>query len=470
MSEKKVIANNIIYLTVAELIGRIFQFFFYKHITVALGTEAFGSYSWAITNVTYFFIILGAGLDIYGIREISKDKSKLPSLSNMILSLRLVLSILAFISILVYSFYLPKSDEIKLLLVVAGLRLFGDAILPNWVYQAIEKMGFVAIRNFLINFLNLVLAYLLVKNPVDVVYATSLISFNIILTAFLLLFHFNSKIHKVRFYFNLKEFINLLKSSIPIGVSIQIIIFYNYADIIMLGYLRENFEYEVGIYSAAMRIILVSTLPIQILQQAFFPKFANDNFKDKGSYYNKFSMLATAVGIFLTFIVIIYSEAIIKIQFSEMYLEASILLKLLGLKLLFSYITITYSIPFLAKNKENYILYVVGSAFFLNIILNYFMIPIYGIYGAAFATIFCELLIILMFFYLMNKSYLIFNIKPLLISIIVFLISYLVYYITNFIIGLSIYLSFIFSIFTFFTGSIILKVTTIEEIKAILKR
>ena len=55
MSEKKIVANNILYLTIAELIGRILQFFFYKHISVALGTEAFGAYSWATTNVMYFF-------------------------------------------------------------------------------------------------------------------------------------------------------------------------------------------------------------------------------------------------------------------------------------------------------------------------------------------------------------------------------------------------------------------------------
>jgi len=470
MSEKKIVANNVIYLTIAELIGRIFQFFFYKHITVALGAEAFGSFSWSITNISYFFIILGAGLDIYGIREISKDKSKLSYFSNLVLSLRLFLSIIAFIAILIYSFYLPKSDEIKLLLVLAGFRLFGDAILPNWVYQAIEKMSFVALRNFLINFLNLILAYLLIKSPEDVFYAVSLISFNICLTAFLLLLHFNFKIQKINLFFNLKQFINVLKSSIPIGISIQIIIFYNSADIVMLGFLRENFEYEVGIYSAAMRIILISTLPIQILQQAFFPKFSNDNFIDSDSYYRKFSLISAFIGIFLTFVVVNYSYDIIRIQFSDIYYESSILLKILGLKLFFSYLTITFSIPFLAKHKENFILFSVGSAFILNIILNYFAIPIFGIYGAAYSTIFCEFIILIVFVYLMSKTYSIFYIKPIIYCVILFFSLQIIFVLTNQYLGLNIYLSFLFSIFTFFIMTILLKVLSINEIKAILRR
>jgi O-antigen/teichoic acid export membrane protein len=172
MSEKRIVANNIFYLTLAEVLGRIFQFFYYKHITVALGTDAFGVFSWSVTNVTYFFIVVGAGLDIYGIREITKDKSKLKYYSDVILSLRLLLAILAFALLCFYAFMIPKSYEIKLVLVISGIRLFGDALLPNWVYQAVEKMQVVAIRNFAFNIINFILAYILVSNAGDIYYAS----------------------------------------------------------------------------------------------------------------------------------------------------------------------------------------------------------------------------------------------------------------------------------------------------------
>ena len=471
MSEKKVVANNILYLTIAELTGRILQFFFYKHISTALGTEAFGAYSWATTNVMYFFIIVGAGLDIFGIREISKNKEKINYYSNVILSLRIVLSVVAFFTLFIYAFYITdKSLEIKLLLVVAGVRLFGDAILPNWIYQAIEKMGYLAIRNFLFNFLNLILAYLLVKTPADTIYATGLLSFNLIITSIILLFHFNYKFIKIQFIFNLKDYWDFLKKSIPIGLSIQIIIFYNFADILMLGFLRENFEYEVGIYSAAMRIIMISTLPNQILQQSFFPKFANDDIYNKDSYFNKYTILTVVSGSFLTAIIIAYSEAIIQIQFSELYFESSILLKILALKLFLSYLSVTFSSPFLAKNNENIVLKVVGFAFVLNIILNYLTIPVYGIYGAAFSTIFCEVIISLLFYYQLYKKYNLINYKPLVYGIVVMIGVLIIYFITNNILNFNVYLSFIFSIFTFLFITIVSKVVTIQELKAIVKR
>ena len=471
MSDNKVIANNIFYLTIAELIGKIFQFFFYKHISTALGTEAFGAYSWATTNVLYFFLIVGAGLDIFGIREIAKNRNKIAYIANIILSIRVLLSFIAFGALCVYAFYITdKSYDIKILLLVAGLRLFGDAVLPNWVYQSLEKMGYLALRNFLINFLNIVLAYLFVKSPNDVIYATALISFNLIVTSALLLAHFNYKFYKVRLIFNFKKFYEYLKQSIPIGISVQIIIFYNFIDILMLGFLRKDFEHEVGIYFASMRIILLSTLPNQILQQAFFPKFTNDDITSNKSYYSKFSVYTIVIGAFLTSIIIIYAPYIINLQFSDSFYESIPLLKLLALKLLLSYLAVSFSSPFLAKGHEMIVMKVVGFAFLMNIALNYLFIPDYGIYGAAYATIFCELVIVIVFYYQLYIKYNLISFKPLILGMIVFFSIVFVFEFNMYLFNLNIYISFFISIFTFAIVSLMLKIITIKEIKGVFSK
>lgn len=470
MSEKRIVANNIFYLTLAEVLGRIFQFFYYKHITVALGTDAFGVFSWSVTNVTYFFIVVGAGLDIYGIREITKDKSKLKYYSDVILSLRLLLSILAFALLCFYAFIIPKSYEIKLVLVISGIRLFGDALLPNWVYQAVEKMQVVAIRNFAFNIINFILAYILVSNAGDIYYAAGIVSFNLILTSVISLYYFYYKIEKINLIFDFKKFFQILKDSVPIGLSVQLIIFYNFADIVMLGFLRENFEYEVGIYSASMRIIILASLPNQILHQAFFPKFSTDDITKENSYTNQFSKMLYFIGTFITIFFIIYAEEIIYLQFSREFYASIDLLKFLGLKLFLTYISVSFSSPMLAKSQERIIMITVGIALLLNVVLNYYFIPEHGYYGAAYTTIFCELMIAIVFMYVNYKQYNIVYFKHLLLSIISLVLIYFVHELTDNYLGLNTLISAIFSIFTFLVLTILFKIVSFNEIKSLVKR
>lgn len=470
MSEKKIIANNIFYLTLSEVLGRIFQFFYYKHITVALGTDAFGAFSWSASNVMYFFIVVGAGLDIYGIKAITKDKSKLKYYSDIILSLRLVLSILAFLLLCSYALIIPKSIEIKILLIISGIRLFGDALLPNWVYQAVEKMQIIAIRNFAYNFINFLLAYLLISNAGDVYYAAGIVSFNLIITSAISLYYFYYKIEKINLIIDFKKYYEILKDSIPIGLSIQIIIFYNLADIIMLGFLRENFEYEVGIYSASMRIVVLASLPNQILHQAFFPKFSTDNPNSKDSYINRYVKMVYFIGTFITIFVILYAKEIIHLQFSKDFYASIGLLQFLGLKLFLTYISISFSSPMLAKNHEGIIMKTVGFTLVLNIILNYIYIPKYGFYGAAYSTIFCEFIIAAVFIYYnylkSNHTYF----KHLLFSICSLIIIYIVFNLTDKYLDLNIFISAFFSIFTFLILTILFKIVSFNELRALVKR
>lgn len=470
MSEKRVVANNIFYLTLAEVLGRIFQFFYYKHITIALGAEAFGIFSWSVTNIMYFFIIVGAGLDFFGIREITKDKSKIKYYSDIILSLRLFLSIIAFILVCYYAYLLPKAFEVKIVLVIAGLRLFADALLPNWIYQAIEKMHIMAIRNFALNFLNFILAYFLIRSAEDLYLSISVVSFNLFITSFVSLYYYHKKIDKLSFIIDFKKYYSILKQSIPIGLTIQIMIFYNFADIIMLGYLRNNFEYEVGIYSAATRIILLAMLPNQILQQAFFPKFSTDDPLKPNSYIFNFTKLIYSVGAFLTIFIMLFSKEIILLQFSMEYSESIMLLKFMGLKLFLGYIAVSFSSPMLAKNQEKIIMYAVGIAFVINVVLNYIFIPIYGFYGAAYTTILCELIIVLFFIVSNYNRYKITYFTPLMLSLFQIIIIYLIYLLTNDFLMLNVYISAIISIFTFLILTILFKIVEINEIKALIKR
>ena len=68
------------------------------------------------------------------------------------------------------------------------------------------------------------------------------------------------------------------------------------------------------------------------------------------------------------------------------------------------------------------------------------------------------------------KKYNLINHKPLKYGVVVIVGVLLIYFVTNNILNFNVYLSFIFSIFTFLFITIVSKVVTIQELKTIVKR
>ena len=142
----------------------------------------------------------------------------------------------------------------------------------------------------------------------------------------------------------------------------------------------------------------------------------------------------------------------------------------MGLKLFLAHIAVSFSTPMLAKNQERVIMYSVGSAFIVNVVLNYIFIPIYGFYGAAYTTVFCEVIIV-MFFVISNyKRNKITYFMPLLLSLLQIVAVYIMFLFTNDFLRINIYISAIISIFTFLILTILFKIVTLNELKALVKR
>ena len=87
--------------------------------------------------------------------------------------------------------------------------------------------------------------------------------------------------------------------------------------------------------------------------------------------------------VFITF----FSKYIILILYGNEYLGAITALKIIVWYTTFSYLGSVRNIWILAENKQKYLWLINLSGALLNIILNYILIPVWGICGASFASL-----------------------------------------------------------------------------------
>ncbi len=395
-------AGNFAWVAIGELIGRVFQFFYLKLLTTAIGTENFGVISFAQSNVSFFVLFATLGLDSYGIREIAKNKENASSLINSILTLRLLLSLLAYGVLFAYISISLQSEFVQIITLIIGLRIFAESLHISWVFQGLEDFKVSALRNTAMYFFSFAGIYALVSSPSHTTLAVIILTSVMISVSLAQIIYYILKIDPVKVSINFARWKRILKQSTPIGISAFFFIVYNNSDIIMLGYLRS--DEEVGLYAAASKLFLIAILPAMLIQQIFYPKLSKfGKPKESITVLSKYIQILLSLATFISGLFYLYSKELILLQFHQSFLAAVPILEIMSLKIFFSFVVIILTTSLLAWSRQNLVMWAVGFSALVNVLLNYLLIPKYGTMGAAWTSLGSELIVIMILGFVMLK-------------------------------------------------------------------
>jgi len=178
---------------------------------------------------------------------------------------------------------------------------------------------------------------------------------------------------------------------------------------------------EVGIYNLGYKLAsVINVVIIQSFQMGFLPiafkKFDQPNAKE---FFSKvltyFTFILTLAIIFVS----LYSkELIILLAKDKIYYEAYMIVPLISYTFLIKgiYYVFSLGLHYVKKTKYNSFIVLIGAA--VNVILNFLIIPYYGIYGAAIASIISSIIIMLLYYYYSQREYYIeYEVKRLLILV-----------------------------------------------------
>ena len=183
-------------------------------------------------------------------------------------------------------------------------------------------------------------------------------------------------------------FTDLFKRSLPLAPVAIFSFLMIFADTIMVSFFLPNSD--VAFYNIAGRVSFVILFFLGALEATIYPRLLNV-YKHKQDQLQSFFWQSTAlvIGIVLSVTVVMYllSEWIL-LAFGENYVAGS--KKALGLLLAAQLIraaSITFSFMFIIREKVRYLNIILVLALLINLICNVIFIKMYGLEGAALATL-----------------------------------------------------------------------------------
>lgn len=365
-------------------------------ITRKFGSVVFGRYTLAITFSQFIVLIFTLGFP-NGIIRLLTDSNHydIKPKSNFIYKvfwITLILSIL--ISIILYinsdfiALYLFKDESL-----IEYIKIISFFILPLMFHEILlnifrGKKDFKKYNLFLFvlpPLLFLIIYFLFFNHNLN---ETSVIlSFSLsIFTVFLLEIIFSSKLKSsIQNNYPTKQ---LLKLSLPMMLSGTILFLLSWTDIFMLGIMVSL--KDVGIYSAAFKIASIGLIIILVFNVVIGPKIAelyNNNYMSKlKTTINKTTQLITFLTIPIFSIIIIFRKEILRFFGDDFILGESVLI-ILSTGVLINAISGNVDQILNMTNHQKTMKNITLFCLVENIILNYLLIPVYGINGAAWSSL-----------------------------------------------------------------------------------
>ena len=207
-------------------------------------------------------------------------------------------------------------------------------------------------------------------------------------------------------YFSLSLIKRLLAFGIIMIPGTLAMISLRLSDRWMLTYFSPNSLYDVGIYAVGYKIGMIITIVNSLVSLVCFPyamkikdsKSAKKVFKKIFNYYVLFSGL-------IGMIIVIFAPEIFQLVIDKTYFSAA---KLVIFGVASNFLLGTYNIINLGlyrKQKAMYITTAVAIGAVSNLILNYLLIPTFGVNGAGYASIIAYLIIVVFNYYSSRKVF-----------------------------------------------------------------
>ncbi len=401
----KLIVKNFISLASAELISKLLGVVSTAYLARVILPEGFGVLGFAIAFLSYFNNVIIFGSDIIGVRDLSKDKTKLSTYFSNLTFLRVFIAVVSIIIVILATYIIQFDSITRNIIIIMAISLLQPAISAYYIYQAIERMEFIAIANIIRSILLLSGYLIFVKSEQDIELVAVMFSAVNIVILLIVFFHIHFKIVQFKFSIELKFIRKFVNQSFPLAISaIMISIYYN-LDMIMLGFLKTDFD--VGMYTAAFKIFMMGVLPFGLIVKVFLPalsKVVNDKPGNLFVLVMKYALILISFGVAIGVVFYLTSDLIITLIYGDIYLNASAALQILSMNIIIVAVNMTFGNPLTVWNKQKMYTMAVTMGALVNVVLNFILIPGYSYIGAALATVLSELLVFIGVVYFFNRT------------------------------------------------------------------
>lgn len=364
------------------------------YIARYLGPEKYGVLSYSLAISAFALAISKLGMDAVLVRELSVKHAKTDLLIGTSFWLMLMAAIVCYLIMLVGVWLLNESSDIKLyILLMSSSVFFSVFLVGDYYFQANVEAKFSAMCKVFTLLIMSIAKLVLVFLGADIFYFVLFALFDHVLLAFFLFF-FICKIHGIRIFkfFNKGVAKVMLRSSLPMVLTAVASLIYMRIDQVMIRSMLGM--HEVGIYSAAVRVYEAWIVFPYIVTVSLIPAIVRLKEGDKKNYHLRLEQLFKLViwmSVAVAVIVTLLGEQVMVFAFGDSYASSGPVLSIVMWTAVLASIGSVSARFFNVERMERKIASRTILAAVMNVLLNYIMIPAYGIEGAAISTLVCML-------------------------------------------------------------------------------
>lgn len=386
--------KNIAWGAISQLVLRVFGLFFFVYMTYRLQETGMGQYGFVTSFVLFWFIISDFGAGGYLYREWSKGDKTAAEVEKdfkIAFTMRLVMSLAIFIPFLIINYYINR--ELLLPLVIFFITtVFSIFIsLADNYLQAVNLFRYTTVRT-IIEKVSVVLiggVLLLIWPRVEMVLIAMLAAQFVSLAYY----SFSVLPFKFKILFDWSRTKELIRKGTPFLLFTLFISVYARIDMVMLRYMADFSA--VGWYSAAYKFLdTASIIAVGLYLPAVFPILSSlykEEIKTKFiDFFYKSFRIVFSLSLLVTVFIIFFSPLLVLWFFPDSFFPSVLAVRILILVHILGVLSLLFNNLLFIQNKEKVGLYIIIFSACLNIGLNFWLIPRYSLYGAAWATVIAE--------------------------------------------------------------------------------
>lgn len=165
--KKNKVVNNIVMLYVLNITQLILPLITLPYLTRVLSISAYGVVSYVKSLIVYATLIIEFGFLLSGTRDIVKanhDKRKMGVILGRITVAKLLLSIVAFIALLMMIKLIPILRNYPLFTILSYVSPFLSIFLFDYFFRGLEKMNIITYRYLIMKGISTVFTFIFVKS------------------------------------------------------------------------------------------------------------------------------------------------------------------------------------------------------------------------------------------------------------------------------------------------------------------
>ena len=383
--------GNALSILTSDVMSRMTSFVLYALVARHLGAQEFGQLSLAFTLFYMFQVFAVGGLKTLIVRQVAKDRAKTQLYfvnGCMIVAFTSLASIVALWSFIHLMHYPPATTRIILLLSF-GLLPYSVSAVSEGIFQAWERMRYIACVNVPVNIAKVAGAFLLLTTnrglyPVVLILLSS---FAVIaaVEVWILLRKFSSEPASIDFHFSLAT---MRSAATFLGIDGTLAVMSS-LNILLLSKLAT--ETEVGLYGAATQLMVPLLLVYQSIAQSIFPLMCRkmepgfQNLKRIAEQAMELLLvlaLPAAAGLFF-----IGDRALSLLYKNPAFSQAFPALRIVTWVLILQVFTSVLGQVLVASHREKITLRIVLVDTVVNLLVGWLLIAMFGLRGAAVALL-----------------------------------------------------------------------------------